>query len=517
MFLRDYIRRCAATFPEDIGYKSGACSLSWAEADRRSTALAGALQALGLRKGSAVAILSRNRTEIAEHWLACLKAGMLRVGINRRYSEKEVLHVLNDCAASALLVDAGCAGLLENHFDTLRANGTHLVGFGPDHGMAFDYEELIARGHPAQAPELGPEDPALIGYTSGSTGLPKGVLLTQRNVREFAVHLSLAAGFVKDDVRLPFMNPAGVNIANTCANLVTGMATVIEEFNADDFPGLVAEHRVTCASLAPTMLRRVIDVVRRGDADIRTLRQVMYGTMPTPPALIRQAYEALDCTFLQLYGASESSGPVTALRDSEHRRAIASEPELLASVGRALPHAEVSIRDEEGREVPRGEPGTVWLGGPTIMAGYLNLPDETAAALHGGWLRTGDLGRMDARGYIFLGDRKKNMIITGGMNVYPASVENALAEHPAVREAVVVGVPHPEWGEAVVAMVTLWLGAEVSPDELVSHCRASLPRWEVPKHVSIAAALPHGFTDKIDKKAVRAGLISAGLPWSVEA
>ena len=518
MLLRDFIGGCAATYPQDTAYISGDTRRSWMQVHARTDWLAGALQSLGIAKGDSVAIMARNRMEIAEHWLACLKLGAIRVGVNRRYSPREILHVIGDSHAKVVLVEASCVPTLEPHLNDLRAQGLKFIGIGAGHALELDYETLVRAGGRPDYPPLAPGDGALIGYTSGSTGLPKGVLLTQKNVRESAIHLSLGAGFSFGDVRLPFMQPAGINIANTCMNVVTGMTVVIEEYEADTFPDLVAQHRVTHASLVPTMLRRTIETLRAGHHDVSSLRQIMYGTMPTPPALIRLAYETLECRFLQLYGASESSGPVTVLRDSDHRNALGTDPELLTSAGRALPHARISIRGEDGEDLPQGEMGRVWIGGDIVMAGYVNLPDETREALSPPWLRTGDLGRVDERGYIFLVDRKKNLIITGGMNVHPGSVENALAEHAAVAESVVVGVPHPEWGEAVVALVTLRPGATTTPDELVRHCKPRLPGWEVPKHVAIAAALPQGFTDKLDKRAVRQSLIDSGsLPWHVHA
>jgi len=515
MLLRDFIGGCAATYPQDLAYISGDIRRNWMQVHARTDWLAAALQSLRISSGDSVAIMARNRIEIAEHWLACLKIGAIRVGINWRYSPREILHVIRDSNAKVILVEAGCVAALEPYFTDLRAQGCRFVGLGPGHGLELDYETLVRAGGRPDCPPLADTDGALIGYTSGSTGLPKGVLLTQANVRESAIHLSLGAGFSFGDVRLPFMQPAGVNIANTCMNVVTGMTVIIEEFDAGAFPDLVAQHRVTHASLVPTMLRRTLDTLRTGHHDVSSLRQIMYGTMPTPPALIRSAYETLDCRFLQLYGASESSGPVTVLRDSDHRRALAAEPELLTSAGRVLPHARVSIRGEDGRELPQGESGRVWIGGDIGMAGYVNLPEEKRDALSPPWLRTGDLGRVDERGYIFLGV----MIISGAFNVFPVVVENVLAEHPAIRECAVVGAPHPEWGEAVVAVVSLRPGTSASPQELIDFCRGKVGKWEVPKHVEIIDELPKGGTHKIAKHQLREGFRQhpETLPWGSRA
>ncbi|MEY2928008.1 MAG: hypothetical protein RL367_2485, partial [Pseudomonadota bacterium] len=196
---------------------------------------------------------------------------------------------------------------------------------------------------------------------------------------------------------------------------------------------------------------------------------------------------------------------------------LAGDPDLLRSIGRAMPHADVQIRDEAGNPVPRGELGLVWIGGDTVMQGYLNLPELNRQTVFGKWLKTGDFGQMDDRGYIFLGDRQHNMIVTGGFNVYPNAVENAIAELKGVQEVAVVGMAHPQWGEAVVAVVTVAQGAMVTPADLDAHCRATVSKFEVPKHIVILPALPRGNTDKVDKRAIQALLAKSGtLPWVTE-
>jgi len=307
-------------------------------------------------------------------------------------------------------------------------------------------------------------------------------------------------------------NPAGINIFQMCFNIITGMTTVIDDYETRRFLDLVDEHRVTTVTLIPTILRRVLDELKKGHHDISSLKQICYGTMPATPSLIREAYATLGCTFMQRYGVSESAGAVSALRDSDHRLALREEPELLTSVGRALMHADVAIRDDDGNPVATGEQGTVWIRSDTLMDAYLNRPEETAEALVLPWLRTGDFGRMDERGYIFLGDRKKHMIISGGMNVYPLGIENVLAEHPGISEAVVIGMPHPEWGEAVVAVISLAPGATLSARDVTEFCRSRVAKFEVPKHVEIMDSLPQGNTNKIDKLGIKK-MLAGRMPW----
>ncbi len=514
MFLRDFVVRCAHTYANKVAYIWRDERRTWKALHERSDRIAAALQGLGMRKGQVSGMLSRNRIEPAEHWFACVKAGIVRAGINWRYSAREMMHTIRDCNLKVLVIDAACVEQLAEHLQELRAAGIKLVGFGGSHGLEYDLETLIRKSdRKPDYPPLVDDDLIMIGYTSGTTGLPKGVLLSQRAVRESAVHNVLVNGYSPESVRLYVTNPAGINIFQMCFNCITGMTTVIDDYETKRFLELIEEHRITTVTLIPTILRRVLDELKIGHHDISSLKQVCYGTMPATPSLIRQAYDTLGCTFMQRYGVSESAGAVAALWDSDHRLALAGEPNLLTSVGRALLHADISIRDDEGQELSLGEQGTVWIRSDTLMAGYLNLPEESADALRLPWLRTGDFGRMDERGYIFLGDRKKNMIISGGMNVYPLGVENVLAEHPAIREAVVVGMPHPEWGEAVVAAVSLVPGKQVTAEEVIAHCRISVAKYEVPKFVQIMDNLPQGNTNKIDKRAIKEMLIGQ-LPWA---
>ncbi len=516
MFLRDLIWRCARNFGADTAYVDARVTRTWRQMHERSDRLAQALQGLGLAKGQATAILAHNRVELAEHWFACLKTGIVRAGVNWRYSLREKLHTIRDCDARAILIEAGCVDSLKDHLDELAAEGRLLIGVGDGHGLALDYENLIARAEAAPViPDLADGDVAMLGYTSGTTGNPKGVILSQKNCVTSVIHNVQVNAYTKDDVRIYVTNPAGININAMCMNMVVGMKTVVDDYSTERFVGQIEEHKVTTVTLVPTMLRRFIDEISHGHHDVSSLRQVCYGTMPATPALIREAYGVLGCTFLNRYGVSESTGAIAALDDDGHRLALRSDPELLLSVGKSMPHAEISIRDDEGRAVPDGELGTVWIRGDTVMQGYLNLPKETAESLFPPWLRTGDFGRMDERGFIFLGDRRNHMIVSGGFNVYPIVVENALAEHPAVKESVVVGLDHPEWGEAIGAAVTLRPGMPVSPEDLIAFARERVSKFEVPKHLEIFEALPTGNTDKLNKREVKSMLQGSDkLPWA---
>lgn len=522
MLPRDFISRCARSFPEKVAYIDGGRMRTWREMHERSDRLAAALQSLGVGKGDVVAMLGHDRIEVFEHFFACMKIGALRTGVNWRYSEREMLHILDDCDAKVLIVHDECVPLLEKHLPALREKGLRIIGYGEGHGQPLDYETLLREsGGVPEMPPLAEDDLIAISYTSGTTGLPKGAQLTQRGVREALVHTTLAIGLRHGDVWASVFPASGITLLIGCFNLVNGMTVVLPDgfFRPKRFLELVEENGVTSTILVPTMLKAVTEEQRSGSFDISSLRLMAYGSMPATPALIRRAYETFGCGFQHWYGASEGTGGWYAfLLEDEHRLALEEEPELLTSCGRPLLHIEMTIRGPDDEELPPGEVGEVWVAGDIVMAGYLNRPGENEEVFSGRWLRTGDLGKFDERGYLYLVDRKKFMIISGGYNVYPVTVENALAEHPAVQEVTVVGVPHPDWGEAVVAAAVLAPDETATPEELVDFCRERVGRFEVPKHVEVVDELPKGVTAKVQKHEVKAWFEKDPdrLPWKVE-
>jgi len=516
---RDIVARAARAYRDEVAYVDGDRRLTWGELHRRSDRLAAGLQSLGIGKGDAVALLAHDRLELVEHWWACVKIGALRVGVNYRYATREIAHIVRDADAKALVVDAALRDLVASEVGAFEAEGRMLVGLGEGHGLAHDYEELLTRGETPELPPLAGDDPIAISYTSGTTGLPKGAIFTQRGLRDAIAWLNVNVGLRHEDVWVNGLPCAGAAMVFTAANAVNGMTCVMPDrgFRPDRFLELVAEHRVTSTILVPTMMTAVLEQLDRGDYDTSSLRLICYGSMPASPTLIRAAKERFGCEVQQWYSATElTAAPVVILRDAAHRHAIASEPELLTSCGRATAAIDLEIRTAEGEPVPTGEVGEVWVRGDVVFGGYLNRPEETAEVLAGEWLRPGDLGRMDERGHLYLVDRKKFMIISGGYNVFPVVVENVLAEHAAVREVAAVGAPHPRWGEAVVAVVSLQHGASATPAELIAFCEGKVGKWEVPKHVEIVDELPKGATAKIQKHEIRGWFRDdpSRLPWA---
>jgi acyl-CoA synthetase (AMP-forming)/AMP-acid ligase II len=523
LYLRQMVKRCARNYPTKIAYFCGDRSATWQQMDERSDRFAFALQRMGHKKGTAIAILTQETIEVYEHFFACMKIGAIRVGINTQYAWPEIRHVLNDSKTKVLMVDARCKHIADEHRAEIEELGIALIGYNGAHDYPHDYEILLdeAKGEP-QWPELAPDDVLYYSYTSGTTGVPKGVMLTQQGGADTVIHSLISFGFGPDDTWYMPAASAWVVIIMNCFNLGNAMTVVIPDgsFKVDTFLRDVEKRRVTVALLVPTMIHRAIADQQARNHDLSSLRLLMYGSSPATPKLIRDAREAFKVEMLQTYALTESTGGwVTYLTEEDHKRALESEPGLLKSVGRVGIHFDCEIRDEGGKPLPPNTKGEICLRGRTLMKGYLNLPKETEEVLKDGWLRTNDIGMMDERGYVYLLDRQKFMIITGAVNVFPTTVEAVLIEHPAIQEIAVVGVPHPEWGEAVVAVVVPKLThKDVTVADIIEFCAGKLSRPETPKHVVFVDELIKTANAKIMKAEIRKWLSTEkGLvPWNTE-
>lgn len=520
MLLRDYTRRAADSYCEKTAFVDGDIRRDWRAVDERSSRFATALQKLGVRKGDVVCIVAHEHIEVLEHWLACAKIGAVRVGINWRYSPREQEHIIRDSNAKVVLVQANCHEQMSKFLPEVEKEGRILIGFGASHGLRYDFETLIAQ-HPDRPDhiDLSPDDLLAYSYTTGTTGLPKGAIWTQSAVVESIIHSILNLGLAHDDIWLMPAPMPGAPILFNTFGVINGMTTTLinGDFAPDKYWDIVERERVTASGGVPTMIRRLLEEYDTGKYDASSLVNLFYGSSPMPPALTKRLFITLDCELIQPYGSTETGGWVTYLRQKEHRRAIEDgNLQLLESCGRPSQHADLKIFDEGGNEVPEGEVGEVCVTSGTNTIGYHNLPEETEKLYFGKWLRTGDLGYKDKDGYYFLVDRRKFMIISGGYNVYPVVVENVLAEHRAVREVCVIGAPHPEWGEAVTAVISLKTGKNVSSAELVEFVRPKLGKWEIPKHIEFIEDLPRGVTGKIDKVALRQRFKNSPelLPWN---
>ncbi|SNR65661.1 Acyl-CoA synthetase (AMP-forming)/AMP-acid ligase II [Haloechinothrix alba] len=481
-----------------------------AESAERVSRLAGALREVGTGPGERVGILALNSDRYHESLLAVPWAGDVVVPINTRWSADEIAYALRDSGTHVLLVDNEFVSMLPE----LRQRRVDLstVIYCGDVGVpdgALDYERLIEAADSVPDARRGGTDLFGVFYTGGTTGQPKGVMLSHDNVLISALGTLAGGDFVSPLGRYLHAAPMFhlADIVGWIGGMLVGSTHVIvPAFTPDGVLSAVSQHRVTDCLLVPTMLQMVVDSPELAEHDLSSVRNIVYGASPVSESLLERAQKAFpEAGLMQAYGMTELSPVATVLSQSDHR-----EPGLRRAAGRAAPHSEVRITDDEDREVPRGTVGEIAVRGDHVMVGYLNLPDETARALRDGWMHTGDAGYMDERGYVFLVDRIKDMIITGGENVYSAEVENVLAKHPAVASCAVIGVPDAVLGERVHAVVVLQPGRSASEEELRGLCRDHIARYKTPRSVEFTDALPVSGAGKVLKRALRARHVTDG-------
>ncbi|WP_067899347.1 class I adenylate-forming enzyme family protein [Nocardia vaccinii] len=513
--LPDLVGRLAVTRADGVAYADGERSLSWAEIASRRLALTGALAELGMKQGDGTGIIASDRVELLEHWHACLVGGYVRVGINWRYSPREIDHIVQDADLRVIFIEDRFSDQLAAEIHRWRDEGRVLVGIGAGHDLEHDMRALCdhADGEPAA---VGPNDTVAVSYTSGTTGWPKGAILTHGAAGAALFATALGAGLRSDDVILNNLPGSGFPIFIHTHAVAVGATTVLPtRFSAEGSLELIEQHGVTVMFCVPTMLHGIEELARVRGITNTSLRTVVTLGSPSVPAVVDRVRRTLGCEVQNWYGSTEATGAVCQLRPWDLTE-LSAEPEMVGRcVGRPMAHVDLVIRGEDGREVPRGAVGEICVRG-AVMAGYLGRPAETAAALHHGWLRTGDLGSQDSRGFVYVTDRKKFMIISGGYNVYPAVVENALAEHPDVGEVAVVGAPHEKWGEVVVAVVVPVGERKVSATALIDYCAPRMGKWEVPKHIEFVEELPKGTTGKVQKSEIRQWFDQRPelLPWN---
>lgn len=483
---------------------------TWAQMHERVSRLAGAFRGMGIdpnaTPGNRVALLALNSDRYLETYFATWWAGGAIVAMNVRWSAAEHIYSLKDSEPRLLLVDDAFAPLIP----ALRAGGIDIpvVYMGektcPD-GM-LDYETLLAAKD--RVPDAYRHDDQLAGifYTGGTTGFPKGAMLTHGSLLASAYAVAMEFNTIPQDRYLhaaPMFHLAD-GAASNAVSLVGTTHVMIPAFTPDGTLDAIAKHRVTHALLVPTMIKMVTDAPRRTEVDTSSLQKILYGAAPIPEPTLLDAMRAFpQAGFLQGYGQTELSPIVSVLPPAYHTTdgPLAGK---LRSAGRATFCAEIVIRDEDGNSLPTGEVGEVTVKGPNMMLGYWNKPDETAVSLRNGWVHTGDAGYLDEDGFLFIVDRVKDMIVTGGENVYSTEVENALASHSAVSQAVVVGIPHETWGETVHAFVILRPDGQATAEELQAHCQSLIANYKCPRSVEFRTEpFPLSGAGKILKRELR--------------
>ena len=479
---------------------------SFRDLDRHASRVANALLAEGVEPGARVAFLDKNSDDFFEVVLGCAKAGAVSVGVNWRLAPPEVAYILNDSRARVLFVGPEFHGLVEQIVDHVPSL-VRVVAMeqGTGRWPAF-VEWRDAREDTDPEVRVGADDVAMQMYTSGTTGHPKGVQLMQRCFFDLWRHPPAEDMAFNDwtdrDVNLVAM--PGFHIGGVGWGLMGlrpgARNVVVREFDPGQTLTMIAEQRITKLFLVPAAIRMVLQHPRAREVDYSSLAYICYGASPIPLDLLREALEVFRCGFVQLYGMTETTGSATYLPPQDHDPA---GNERMRSAGKSFPGVTVKVVDEQGRELAPRQVGEICIRSPVNMLGYSNLPEATASTLVDGFVHTGDAGYLDEDGYVYVRDRVKDMIVSGGENIYPAEVESALFGHPAVADVAVIGVPDERWGEAVKALVVLKSGASAGADELIGFARSRIAGYKLPKSVEFLAELPRNPSGKILKRELR--------------
>jgi len=492
MNLAASLARNAADNPDRVAIHLGDQTTSYGELDDQSARVAGLLAARGIAPGTPIGIMLPNVPEFASVYYGILRTGAVVVPMNPLLKAREIAYYLGDSGAPVIFAWHVTAPEVEIG---AKEAGAEAILVDP-----ATFPDILATASPApQVVDRAAYDTAVVLYTSGTTGHPKGAELTHANLIN-NVEVSAADLFQlgPDDLifgGLPLFHAFGQTCTLNAAIMTGASLTVLPRFDAAKALGILADQRVTIFAGVPTMFSALLHVPDRSDYDVSALRLCISGGAAMPVEVLRQFEDAFDCIVLEGYGLSETS-PVASFNHPGRER----KP---GSIGTPIRGVEMRVVDASGAEVPQGEVGEIAIRGHNIMKGYLNRPDATAEAVSAdGWFRTGDIGRVDEDGYYYIVDRKKDLIIRGGYNIYPREIEEVLYENPEVAEAAVVGIPHPELGEEVGAAVALKPGATVTPDELRSYVKSQVAAYKYPRRVWIVDALPKGPTGKILKKEI---------------
>lgn len=517
------LQRAAHHYRDRVAVKHDARTLSYRDLGEQVHRLANALLGLGLGRGDRVALLMWNCPEYVVCDFAVATAGLVKVPLNHLLTRDEVEFRIQDSEASAVVCDEHFAPMvagLAPDCPSLKHRICVVEGSGrpPDGFEAFG--GLLARAS-SRAPgvAVGHDDLAGIMYTGGTTGRSKGVVHTHKSVLAIAFSELVELDIGHREVMLQVAPlPHATQFMLLPGLLRGGTHVLMRRFDPDEVMRTVARERVSWMFMVPTMIYVLLDHPALARHDAASLRTVIYGAAPMSPDKLERAIDRMGPIFLQVYSQMEVANQTTVLSKDDHVEALARARERLGSCGRPIAMAQVRIVDADDRDVAPGEPGEILTRGPHMMRGYWRREEETARTMRGGWIHTADVARADEAGFIYIVDRAKDMIISGGMNVYSVEVENVLMEHPAVREACVIGVPDDKWGEAVSAFVVLREAAadgrvaapggresaSVSGEELIAFCGRKLAAYSRPKRVEFVADIPKTPYGKMDKKAIRA-------------
>ena len=500
--IADMVRYHASVRPGSIATVFGGRETTFGELDRRASQVANGLASEGLKQEARVAVLDKNSDLFFEIMFGAAKARDVLVAVNWRLSPGEAAYVIRDAAAEILFVGQEFIPAIRQVLGEL-GGVRKIIALSGDHQDWESYESWRNRQTAAEPViRIAGDDVVLQMYTSGTTGHPKGALLTNDNILELIpIFVREWSRWSDEDVNLvcmPVYHIGGSGYA--CSGFYVGARTIIlREVAPDGILRAIEEHRVTRSFFVPAVLLFMLEAAGINETDFSSLHLIVYGASPIPIDLLTRAMNTFKCRFAQVYGMTETSGAVTWLPPEDHVPGSA----RMRSCGKPHNAVEIRIVDSLGRDVPTGEVGEVICRSSQVMKGYWNLPGETAAAVRDGWFHSGDAGYLDEDGYLYIHDRIKDMIISGGENIYPAEVESVLFSHPAVADVAVIGVPDERWGESVKAIVVKTAGAEATGDELIEFARERIAHYKAPKTIDFVDALPRNPSGKILKRQLR--------------
>ncbi|WP_313806928.1 AMP-binding protein [Sphingobium sp.] len=495
----EYPNVFAAKTPDKPAIVFGPHCWTYAELDRGCNAAVSLLREFGVGPGGRFAYMGKNNDLFFLLLIGAIRAQAVMVPVNWRNTAPETRYVLADSGVTLVVADREFEALVA------EADSHGLPRIIVDEGGPEGLRARIAASAPAPRVPLDPRAPCLQLYTSGTTGKPKGVLTSQY---AFGIHrhIETMSGYFDDwgddEVLLsplPAFHIGGMSWV--CTALVRGATAHVI---ADTNPATILNHcladGITRTFIVPTLVRALIGEMDARNVHVPTLRGIHYGAASMDPALLERSVDRLGCRFLQYYGMTEISGTMSILGPDQHD---AANPALLRSVGRPLPGFSIAIRGPQGELLPIDTPGEIWVKGPSLLIAYWNRPEATAEALIDGWYRSGDGGKLDRDGYLFLTDRIKDMIVSGGENVYPAEVEAVLRDHPAILDCAVFGLPHPKWGEGVTASLELRPGHQVDIEEVMAFARKSLAAYKIPRRIEVGTPLPRTASGKVQRALIR--------------
>jgi long-chain acyl-CoA synthetase len=520
-----FLHKAALFRPDQPALVHAAESISYRQFQDRALALGGNLLSLGLHPGDRVAFCLANSPRILEMIYGCFAAGLVVVPINARLHPREIAYIVGNSGARVLIHGPEYqAGITEHlsEFSGLK----HRVCTGEAAG-ALPYAQLLsAAAGLKEAVEVSAADPCWLFYTSGTTGKPKGATWTHRTVRVVIMnYLADVHNIQPGEVvahAAPMSHGSGIVALPAVARAATNIVLESKSFEPRALFAMIESYRVShIAFLAPTQIIKMLEEFEPGRYDLSSLKAICYGGAPIYVEHLRNAIKAFGPVFTQIYGQGEAPITISGLNAAEHARLLATHDARIGSAGTIRTDVEVRCVDASDQPLPPGKEGEIVVRGDVVMQGYWNNPQATAEALRGGWLHTGDIGMLDQHGYLFLLDRAKDMIISGGNNIYPREVEEVIVQHPAVATVVVFGIPHPYWGEAVHALVVLEPGARATAEEIIEYCAKSMAGYKKPKSVEFVDALQVSGYGKIMRREIRetywqgyAGRVGGGAPKS---